>query len=72
MWGDKGIVDDLILCHVEMVQLGLMADFGYQLLEWDDTVTPMKDPGNFLGQPERTKPKMREVVIQTVEPSYTR
>ena len=50
-----------------MVQLGLKDDFGCQILEWDETVISMKDPGNFLGQPDLTKREMREVVMHTSE-----
>ena len=42
-----------------MVQLGLKADFGRKILEWDETVIPMKYPGNFLGQPNVTKREMQ-------------
>ena len=41
-----------------MVKLGLKDDFERQILEWDETVVPMKEPGNFLGQPELTKHEM--------------
>ena len=36
-----------------MVKLGLKAEFGHQILEWDDTVIPMKDTVNLIAQPER-------------------
>ena len=35
-----------------MVQLVLKANFGRQILEWDQTVLPMKETGNILLQPE--------------------
>ena len=55
-----------------MVQLGLTADFKRQFLQWDGTNVHMKEPRNLLGQTDLTKREMREVVIQTVEPAYTR
>ena len=55
-----------------MLQLGLKANFRHQILEWDDTVIPMKDPVNFIGQPDLTKSEIREVVKQTAEPASTR
>ena len=41
--GDEGISYYLIIGHDLMIKLGLKADFGHQILEWDDTVVPMKD-----------------------------
>ena len=38
-----------------MVQQGLKAGFGRQILELDETVIPMKDPCSFLGKPDWTK-----------------
>ena len=55
-----------------MVQLGLKAEFGRLLLEWENTSIPMKEPGNLLGQLDLTKRKMQEVVINTAEPDSTR
>ena len=36
--------------HDMMVKLGLKAEFGRQIMEWDKTVIPMMDPEIFLGQ----------------------
>ena len=55
-----------------MLQLGLKANFRHQILEWDDTVIPMKDPVNFIGQLDLTKSEIREVVKQTAEQASTR
>ena len=32
-----------------MVQLGLTADFKRQVLQWDGTTVPMKEPSGLLG-----------------------
>ena len=55
-----------------MLQLGMKDKFGCQFLKWYETVVPMKELGNLMGQPYLTKRKMREVVIQTAEPYFTR
>ena len=39
---------------------------------WYQTVVPMKNPVNLLGQPDLTKHEIQEVVIQTTEPASTR
>ena len=57
----------MIIGHDLMVQLGLKAEFGHKILEWDDTVVPMNDPVNLLGQTDLTKRNMGEVVIHTKE-----
>ena len=46
-----------------ILQLGLNDNFVYQILEWDETVIPMKDPVNFLVQPDLTKQNIPEVVM---------
>ena len=66
--GDEGNRYDMIIGRYIMVKLGLKADFGHQILEWGDTVIPMKDTGNFLGQPDLDKRKIQEVVMQTAGP----
>ena len=48
--GDEGIGYDMIIVRDLMVQLGLKYNFGRKILEWEETVVPMKEPGNFLGQ----------------------
>ena len=70
-WGGEGFGCDVIVGHYLLVQLGLKSDFGRQILERENTVVPMKEPGNFLGQSDSTKRDMQEVVIQTVEPDST-
>ena len=61
----------MIIGHDMMVQLFLKADFGHQILEWDETIIPMKEPVNFLFQPDITKHDMKQVVIQTAKPDST-
>ena len=41
----------IIGCEL-MVKLCLTDEFGHQILEWDKTVVPMKEPGNLTGQNE--------------------
>ena len=53
--GYDGISYYMIICHELMVQIGLKANFGRKILEWEKTLIPMKDQGNFLGQPDLTK-----------------
>ena len=55
-----------------MVQLGPRADFGRQILEWDDTVIPMKESGIFVGKYNITNHEMQGVVMQTSEPDTNR
>ena len=63
---DEGIVYDIILGRDLIIQLGLKVEFSRQVLEWYGTVEPIKDPGNFHGQPDLTKCEIQEVVMQTV------
>ena len=55
-----------------MVQLVLMADFKRQVLQWYVTTVPTKQPSGLLGKSDLSKRKIREVVMQNVEPDYTR
>ena len=48
-----------------MAQLGLMANFKHQLLQWDGATVPMKKPRSLLDKSDLNKRKMREVVMQT-------
>ena len=61
--GDKGINYDMIIGRDIMVQKVLKADFPRQVLEWDETIVPMTELLNFLGQPELNKSEMIEVVM---------
>ena len=54
IWGDERIGYDMIVGHDLMVQLGLKDDFIHQILEWDETVVPMKEPVNLVGQLDLT------------------
>ena len=53
-----------------MEQIGPTTDFKRQVLQWGDATVHMKEPRNLLGQSDLTKRKMREVVMQTVEPYF--
>ena len=55
-----------------MVQIGLMAYFKRQALQWYGATVHMKDPSSFLGQSYITKNNMHKVFMQTVEPASTR
>ena len=58
-WGNDGISYDMIIGCDLMVQLDLKFTFGLLILEWYETVIPLTDPGNFLGQPDLTKCEMQ-------------
>ena len=55
-----------------MLKLGLMADFKRQFLKLDGATVHMKEPSGMLEKSELNKREMREVVIQTEEPAFTR
>ena len=69
--GELGIGYDMIIGRDLMVQLGLTANFKRQVLQWDGATVHMKESSNLLGQSNLTKRKMREVVMQTIEPAST-
>ena len=47
--GELGIGYDMIILHDLIVQIGLMANFKHQVLQWYDTAVPMKDPRILIG-----------------------
>ena len=53
--GDTGIGYDIIIGRGLVVQLGLKANFGRQIMEWGETAIIMKYPEKFLGQTDLTK-----------------
>ena len=55
-----------------MVQIGLLADFKLQVLQWDGVTVNMKEPRSLLGKFDLTKREMSEVVMLTAEPVSTR
>ena len=61
--GESGIGYDMVIGRDLMVQIGLMANFKRQVLQWDDATVHIKDPRNFLGQSNLTKCEMREVTM---------
>ena len=50
-----------------MEQLGTIEYFKRNFLEWDNTVVPMNEPGNFLGKTNPTKRDMREAAMKTID-----
>ena len=50
-----------------MIQLGLLADFERQVLQWDDIKVPMKEPIGLLGKSYLTIRDMHKVVMHTEE-----
>ena len=50
-----------------MVQLGLTANFKRQVCQWDGATVNMKEPSRLREKSDRTKRKIRKVVIQTEE-----
>ena len=69
---ESGIGYDMIIGRDLMVQLGLMAEFKRQVLQWDVATVHMKEPGGLLGKYNLNKRKIRNVVMQTAEPDSTR
>ena len=53
----------MIIGHDRMVQLGLMADFKRQLLQWDGATVHMKDPRHLIGKSDITRQYMLKVVM---------
>ena len=51
----EGISYEMIIGRYLMVKLGLKVNILHHFLEWDVTVVPMNDTGNFLGQSGLTK-----------------
>ena len=49
--GGSGIGYEMIVGLDLMLQIGLKEKCGFQILEWDDVVVPMKDTVNFMGKP---------------------
>ena len=48
--GESRIGYDMIIGCELIVHLVMKANFGYKIPEWDETLVPMKEPGNFLGK----------------------
>ena len=53
--GYTGIVYDIIIFCDLVVHIGLIADFKCELLERNDAVFTMKEPGNFIVKPNLNK-----------------
>ena len=70
--GQLGIGYDMIMGSDLMVQLGLMANFKHQLLQWYGATVHMKDPGILLGPSNLTKSEMSKVMMHNEEPASTR
>ena len=70
--GESGVGYGIIIGRGLMVQLVLTAAFKRQLIKWDSATVPMKEPISFLGEPDLNKRNMSEVVMQNLEPAYTR
>ena len=69
---ESGIVYDMIIGRDLMVQLGLMANFNRQFLQWDGATFYIKDPSSLIWKPDLPKREIREVMMQNVEPASTR
>ena len=63
--GELGIGYDTIIVRDLMVQIGLMADYKCQVLEWDVSAVPMKDTRGMIGQKYLKNREMSKVSIQT-------
>ena len=62
---NSGIGYAMIIGRDLIVQLGLMDDFKYQLLQWDDDKVHMKEPRSLLDKSGINKHDMREVFMQS-------
>ena len=51
--GESGICYGMIIGRDLMVQLGLMADFKRQVLQWDGVIVPIEEPSGLLGKLEQ-------------------
>ena len=69
---ELGIAYDMIIGRDLMVQLGLVAYFKRQVLQWDGTTVHMNESRNLLGKSNLTKREIRKVVMQIAEPAFTR
>ena len=69
--GELGIGYDMVIIHDLMVQLGLLADFKHQALQWDGITVLVKEPRVLQGQSDLTSHEMCKVLIQTAEPVST-
>ena len=58
----------MVIGHDLILQLGPMADFKHQVLQWDGAAVLMKEPISFPGQTDLTSRKMHDVLVQTTEP----
>ena len=68
---ESGIEYDIIIGRDLMVQLGLMAYFKLQVLQWYGATVYMKEPICLLDKSNLNKRKIQEVVMQAAEPAYT-
>ena len=50
-----------------MAQLGLIEYVKRNILEWDDSIMPMKETGYFLSKPNLTNQKMKKVAMNIKE-----
>ena len=55
-----------------LVQIGLLAEFKHQVLQWDGVTVTMKEPRCLLGQTDQTSREIHKVVMHTEEPVSTR
>ena len=53
--GEWGIGYDMIIGRELMVQIGLMADFKRQVLQWDGATVYINEPISLLGKSNLTK-----------------
>ena len=69
--GELVIGYDMIIVRDLMVQIGLMANFKRQVIQWYGAIVHMKEPISFLGKSDLTKRDMRKMVRQTEELAST-
>ena len=69
--GKLGIGYDIIIGRDLVLQIGLLADFKCESLQWYGVIVHMKEPISMIGQTAITKREIRKVVMQNEEPDYS-
>ena len=67
--GESRIFYGMIIFRDLMVQLGLTANYKWQVIQWDGAAVHIKELSGLLGQSVQTKHEMRKVVMQNSGPA---
>ena len=66
---EVGIVNDIIIDHDLVVQLGIQAGFKRRLLQGDDSLVQIKETSGLVGQTDLTSFKISKMVMNNSEPA---